>query len=68
MITSLANAGWPGDVSLESRFEECGLSRPSIIRTSKIAVCDAALAQRIGRLPDDIWSEVRRALRANFAE
>lgn len=66
MITSLANAGWPGDVSLEHRFGECGLPKPSIIRTSKIAVCDASLAQRIGCLPADLWDEVSRQLRSNL--
>jgi mRNA interferase MazF len=58
MITSAANAGWKGDVSLIDRYVECGLPAPSVIRTSKIATSDATSAQPLGRLPADLWKEV----------
>jgi hypothetical protein len=67
MITSLANAGWLGDVSLETRFAECGLPKASVVRTSKIATCDASVAQPLGRLPDDLWEKVRRRVCENLS-
>jgi len=66
MITSAANAGWPGDISLAERYGECGLPSPSVIRTAKIATTDAARAQRLGRLPDDLWIEVLKKLRSHL--
>ena len=54
MITSAANRGWPDDISLEERFEECGLRVPCVIRTAKMASLEAASASKIGRLPDDL--------------
>lgn len=66
MITSVANAGWPGDVSLEKRYPECGLPHPSVIRTVKIATTEARLAQPIGRLPQDLWDEVLQLIRCHF--
>jgi mRNA interferase MazF len=59
MITSTANAGWPGDISLEDRYAECGLPVPCVIRTAKIATAAFASAKPMGRLPDDIMAAVQ---------
>jgi mRNA interferase MazF len=66
MITSAANAGWRGDISLVDRFAECGLPSPSVIRTAKIASTDARSAHLLGRLPPDLWSEVICAVRTHL--
>jgi len=66
MITSAANKGWPGDISLEDRFRECGLPSPSVIRTAKIGTVEIMEARAVGRLPDDIMEDVIARLRANF--
>ena len=63
MITSAANKGWQGDISLETRFAECGLAVPCVIRTAKIATVEASRARRSGRLPKDLFAEVREELR-----
>ena len=59
MITSAANRGWQGDVSLERRFAECGLKVPCVVRSAKITTVEASRAQKSGTLPADIWSDVR---------
>lgn len=66
MITSAVNKGWQGDVSLEERFAECGLSVPCVIRTAKIATVSVAGARRNGVLPPDITDEVRAVMQANL--
>lgn len=53
-ITSAANRGWPDDISLEERFDECGLRIPCVIRTAKIASLEAARASKVGQLPVDL--------------
>ncbi len=63
MITSAANKGWQGDLSLETRFAECGLEVPCVIRTAKIATVEVSRARRSGRLPKDLFAEVREELR-----
>lgn len=63
MITSAANKGWQGDLSLETRFAECGLEVPCVIRTAKIATVEANRARRSGALPKDLFAEVREGLR-----
>ncbi len=62
MITSAANKGWNGDISLEDRFAECGLHVPCVIRAAKITTVDAARARIDGMLPADLLAKVRRAL------
>lgn len=62
MVTSAVNRGWPDDISLEERFEECGLHVPCVIRTAKIASLEVARAERIGRLPEDLVAAVRLRL------
>lgn len=62
MITSARNRRRPGDVPLVEGHEEMGLPVPSLVRSTKIATIDAALADRIGSLPSPIWSEVEAEL------
>lgn len=62
MITSAANKGWQGDVSLEERFAECGLSVPCVVRTAKITTVERGRARKTGTLPADLWAEVRSEL------
>jgi mRNA interferase MazF len=62
MITSAANKGWQGDVSLEDRYAKCGLAVPCVVRTAKIATADANRATKSGTLPADLWTEVRAKL------
>ena len=59
MITSAANKGWAGDVSLETRFAECGLSVPCVVRTAKIATIEARRWRKTGNLPADLMALVR---------
>jgi mRNA interferase MazF len=62
MITSAANKGWQGDVSLEARFAECGLNVPCVVRTAKITTVEAGRARKCGVLPPALWAEVRAEL------
>jgi mRNA interferase MazF len=62
MITSAANRGWPGDVSLGDDHRGAGLPVPSLVRTTKIATIEARHAERIGRLGDARWQQVAAAL------
>ncbi len=66
MITSAANAGWPGDISLEACFAECGLNVPCVIRTAKISTVEVSRARKTGRLPDDLLLEVQRMIKAHL--
>jgi mRNA interferase MazF len=62
MITSAANRGWAGDVSLETCFTECGLSVPCVIRTAKISTVEARKAKKSGALPADLLVLVQTEL------
>lgn len=62
MITSAANKGWQGDVSLEERFADCGLNVPCVIRTAKITTVELGKARKCGALPAEIRAEVRAEL------
>jgi mRNA interferase MazF len=66
MITSAANKGWLGDVSLEERFAECGLDVPCVVRTTKVSTVEASKARKSGSLPSDLLNmvntEVHRSL------
>ena len=66
MITSAANRGWPGDVSLEESYREAGLPVPSVVRTTKIATIEARHAGRIGRLRPEVWREVAGVLEGHL--
>jgi mRNA interferase MazF len=67
MITSAANRGWQGDVSLEGRFAECGLSVPCVVRTAKISTVEASRSRRSGALPLDLLTAVRTELTRHLA-
>jgi mRNA interferase MazF len=62
MITSAANKGWHGDVSLEHCFTDCGLAVPCVVRTAKIATVELARTRRSGALPPAIFEQVRGIL------
>lgn len=61
MITSAANRGWDGDVSV-SGIETAGLPIASIVRPAKIATVEAREAERLGTLPSADREPVRRYL------
>ena len=62
MITSAANQGWQGDISLEQCFAECGLPVLCVIRTAKIATVEAGRARKSGIVPAEVLNEVRSTL------
>src|SRR5262245_1278836 len=66
MITSAANRGWPGDISLMDEHRRVGLPVPSIVRSTKIATIAATHAERIGKLSRAKWNEVANVLKRNF--
>jgi mRNA interferase MazF len=51
MITSAENRGWCRDVEISDRAAT-GLPVPSIVRTTKIAIIDAADAEKLGSLAE----------------
>jgi mRNA interferase MazF len=51
MITSAANRGWPGDVSITA-LTRAGLPVASVVRPAKITTIDAADATRLGSLSE----------------
>ena len=66
MITSAANRGWRGDVTI-SDLREAGLPIPSIVRTAKIATIEARDAQPLGTLPPADRNAAARHLRDRLA-
>jgi mRNA interferase MazF len=62
MITSAANRGWPGDVSVEHDYKAIGLPAPSIIRTEKIAVIEGGVASLLGQVSADTFDQVAAKL------
>lgn len=66
MVTSAANRGWPGDVSVTD-LAEAGLPAPSVVRSAKIATIEARDAEPIGRLPAADRAPVAEALRQALA-
>ena len=62
MITSAANKGWQGDVSLEQDFAACGLNVPCVIRTAKISTIEMDRARKSGALTADLLAQVRAKL------
>ena len=67
MITSAANKGWQGDVSLEQDFAACGLNVPCVIRTAKISTIEMDRARRSGALSADLLAQVRAKLAQHLA-
>jgi Growth inhibitor len=66
MITSAENRPWPGDVPLSDTYMDAGLPVPSTIRTTKIATIDAAVADRLGRIGDDLLARTMQTIRARL--
>ncbi len=66
MITSAENRPWADDVAIGPAYAEAGLPAPSIIRPSKIATIDAAVADRLGRIDDDRLARTMQAIRARL--
>ena len=61
MITTAAQGAWPMDIPITD-LARGGLSRPCVIRTSKITALDSRLATII----DDIAPADRAAIAANL--
>jgi mRNA interferase MazF len=65
MITSSRHAAWPDDVPITD-LAMAGLSRPSMIRTAKIAAIDTAHAAPLGHLCDADSANVGACLRRHL--
>jgi len=61
LITSAANRAWPDDVAIRD-LTTAGLPAPSVIRPTKIATVDAAVADRLGRIARRELTAVMRAI------
>ena len=57
MITSAANAPWPGDVTITD-LELAELPIPSVVRIAKLATLEVRTARRVGRLSEADQSRV----------
>ena len=66
MVTSAANRGWSGDISI-SDIDVAGLPIPSIVRPAKLATVEAGDAERLGALPVNDRDAVRSYLRDRLA-
>jgi mRNA interferase MazF len=67
MVTSAANRGWPGDITV-SDLAIAGLPAASVVRSAKIATIEAGDAERIGQLPKPDTDLVKEALRRSFTD
>ena len=67
MITSAANRGWPGDISI-ANLSTAGLPAPSVIRTAKIATIEAADAVKLGRISASVLKKTRDAVATALAQ
>jgi mRNA interferase MazF len=67
MITSAANAAWPEDISIDD-LQLAGLSKPSVIRPTKLATIDTSAAQRLGNVTPAVASRVLVTLRKLLAD
>ena len=66
MITSADNRPWADDVPLGGTYTKAGLPAPSVIRPSKIASIDTAVADRLGRIGDDLLARTMDVIRARL--
>ena len=67
MVTSAANAGWPGDVPV-SNVRGAGLPVPSVVRPAKIMTLNASrIVRRLGALPKADQAQVVAAVRVFLA-
>jgi mRNA interferase MazF len=62
MVTSAENPRWPGDIAIEEGHAAVGLPAPSLIRTEKVAVIDAAAAEWRGDIGDALLAQVRATI------
>ncbi len=61
MITSAANASWPEDISIDD-LQLAGLSKPSVIRPTKLATIETSAAQPLGHVTPAVASRVLMTL------
>lgn len=66
MVTSAANAPWPGDVPIGDPESVTGLRAPSVIRTAKVATIDVASARRISAVSPDCLATVDAQRRSSL--
>lgn len=66
MVTTASNPGWPGDVPIDDTTE-AGLTRPSVIRTAKVAVAEVHRLVPIGMLASRQRRRVIAAVAASLA-
>ena len=62
MITSAENRPWVDDVALGDAYAASGLPAPSVVRPAKIATLDAGRLTLLGRLPDEVMTQVIRVI------
>jgi mRNA interferase MazF len=62
MITSAANAPWPEDIPIGD-LRRAGLSKPSVIRPTKLTTIETAAAAALGQVTPEVASRVRATLR-----
>lgn len=65
MITSAANAPWPGDIVIDD-YKAMGLPIPSVIRTEKISTLEIGNANFVGHLPESLWAQVRGVIQRHL--
>lgn len=58
MITSAENRGWVGDVLIGPGHTQAGLPIPSVVRSLKIAVIEAARADAVGQVSPETLRQV----------
>jgi mRNA interferase MazF len=57
MITSAANASWPDDIPIDD-LKRAGLSKPSVIRPTKIATVETTHVRPIGEVGAGVGARV----------
>ena len=67
MITSAAHEFWPGDISIDD-LGRAGLSKPSVVRTAKIAIGEVHRLLAIGEVGQVVRSEVHASVLSSLAD
>ena len=62
MITSAANASWPEDIPIDD-LGRAGLSKPSVIRPTKLTTIETAAATALGQVTPEVATRVRVTIR-----
>lgn len=62
MITSAANAPWPEDIPIDD-LRRAGLSKPSVIRPTKLTTIETAAATALGQVTPEVAARVRVTVR-----